>query len=307
VSARRAGLGLLLAAAACDGDPKPSPPGPASAATPSAVALASAAPSASVPTRHPKIAPATRPGCRVIALSGEVKEDDTVLANGTVIYGTRWLRLAKGASLTLRHTVSSREVSLEGPGLALPCLEGEEDALLAEGTFQSTAGPGARPGAEVVVFTPTGTVSYGDAQISLRASKAKSEVTTSKGEAWVLPSKDATRKGPEKLGGPKDKTTLTAKGGVEPLVAECERSAGEAEGLARAVLTPTAGDGGTLGDRAAAHLKARKVARGACGSARAAAATEPDAAKRAGLEKRVEEAGKRWRSLGTPGPKSSGD
>lgn len=291
---------LALVVAGCDPPPAP---GPQASSAPSSAASSapSAQPSASAPPTRPRVPAATSPGCRVLALGGEVKQGDEPLVNGAVIYGTAWLELAKGASLTLRHTVSTREVTLTGPGSALPCLDGDEDVLLASGTFSSTAGPGARPGAEVVVFTPLGTVSYGDAQITVRASKNKVDVSSAKGEAWVLPAQGATRKGPEKASGPKDKPLLTGPGTVEPLVKECERAAERAEGLARAVLSPATGDGGTLGERAAAHLEARKAARRACGAARAGARTEPDADKRSGFERRVQEAGSRWRSLGVPG------
>lgn len=290
-------LGLALAVAACDPPPTPGPQLGSSTAS----STASVLPSASAPPVRPRVPAATSSGCRILGLSGEVKQGGEPLANGAVVYGTAWLELGKDASLTLRHTVSTREVTLKGPGAALPCLDGEEDVLLAAGTFVSTAGPGARPGAEVVVFTPLGTVSYGDAQITVRASKTKVDVSSTKGEAWVLPAQGATRKGPEKAGGPNDKPVLTGPGTIDPLVKECERAAEQAEGLARAVLGPATGDGGTLGERAAAHLGARKAARRACGAARAGARTEPDTDKRSGFERRVQEASRRWRSLGVPG------
>lgn len=289
-----------LALPACNSEPKPAPPPASALPLASAAASAPAAPSASAPGR-PGLSPATRPGCRVLALTGQVQEGASPLANGALTYGTSWLSLGKDASLTLRHTATTREVTLRGPGRALPCLDGEEDTLLVEGSLESTAGAGARPGAEVAIFTPLGTISYGDAQISIRASKTRVEVSSTKGEAWVFAAKSASRKGPEKLAAAKDKTVLTGPGTVEALLKDCEQAAEQAEALGRAVLAPAGGDAGSLGDRAAAHLRARQAARRACGAARAGASAEPDADKRGGFEQRVEQAGRRWKSLGAPG------
>lgn len=297
---------LVLGVLGCEGSERSAATGAAATGAGSATPVSSAPPPPSAAPRASAVTAALRPACRVLDLAGEVTLGAERIAKGGLVYGDGWLELGKGASLTLRHTVTTRELTVTGPGRALVCAEGAEEVLLGEGGFQSVAGPGVRPGAEVMVFTPTGTVSYGDAQISIRASKGKTEVTGAKGDAWVLAAKGATRKGPEKVG-PKDKAVLTGPTAVEPLVKECERAAEEAETLARAVLGPA--DGGTLGDRAAAHLQARKLARGACGSARAALSSEPNADKRAGFVTRVEQAGRRWRSLGVPGspaPKSSG-
>ncbi len=291
----------------CDPEPKPTAPsaavGPSAAPTPSASAVASG------PPRPPRVPAATQPGCRVLTLTGDVKTKSGPVPNGGVIYGTEWIELAKGSEISVRHTVSTRELTLRGPGVALPCLGGEEEVLLTEGVVETTAGAGARPGAEVIVFTPLGSVSFGDAQLTIRASKTKVEVKSGKGEAWIRPAKAVTRQGPEKLGGAGAKAVLTGASRFEVLIEDCEAAAGAAESLARAVLAPAATDGGTLGDRAAAHLVARRAARGACGAARAAAHGEPDADRRAGHEGRVATADRRWQSLGTPGapaPKSSG-
>ncbi|MBK7579073.1 MAG: hypothetical protein IPI67_02605 [Myxococcales bacterium] len=294
----------------CDKPPTPAP-GSDSASTGSATATASVpTPAPSSSARYPRVptTPASRPACRALALTGDVKSGDKPLSNGAIVYGDTWLTLAKDASISLRHTVTTRELTLKGPAYALPCIDGDEDTVLGMGTLSTSAGAGARPGAVVTVFTPLGTVSYGDAQITIRASKSKAEIVTTKGEGWVRAAKGATRAGPEKVTSPKDKSSLSGSGPTEALVVECERAAAEAAGLARAVLDPAAADGGSLGERAAKHLEARQRARWACGVALAGAAAETDADKRKGLESRVEAANARWRSLGTPGspaPKSS--
>ncbi len=296
---RACALLALAAAIACEPAPRPT------ATTASATASASAAPlpeaSASAPPRHPRVAPATQPGCRVLALKGEVNAGSGPVPNGGVIYGTEWLELGKGAELSLRHTVSTRELVVKGPGRALPCLGGEEEVLLVEGTVETGAGAGARPGAELVVYTTFGTVSYGDAQIVIRASKSRVDVASAKGEAWIRTNLGATRKGPEKLVGGNDRASLTGTVRPDAVLQECERAAAEAESLGRAVFAPAAPDGGSLGDRAAAHLVARKGARGACGSARVGIAGEPDAEKRKGYEVRLAKADQQWQAVGPPG------
>ena len=296
---RFSALLAMVVAVACEQAPQPT------AATASASASASAAavpaPSASTPPVRPRVAPATQPGCRVLSLKGEVKGPSGPVPNGGVLYGTEWLELGKGSELSLRHTGSTRELTVKGPGKALPCLDGDEEVLLVEGTIETGSGAGARPGAEVVIYTSFGTVSYGDAQIAIRASKGRIEIASSKGEAWIRPTRGVTRKGPEKLVGGNDKATLTAAVRPEAALQDCERAAGEAESLGRAVFSPAPADGGTLGDRAAAHLVARKTARAACGSARVGIAGEADAEKRKGLEDRLAKANQQWQAVGPPG------
>lgn len=248
----------MVVAVACEQAPQPT------AATASASASASAAavpaPSASTPPVRPRVAPATQPGCRVLSLKGEVKGPSGPVPNGGVLYGTEWLELGKGSELSLRHTVSTRELTVKGPGKALPCLDGDEEVLLVEGTIETGSGAGARPGAEVVIYTSFGTVSYGDAQIAIRASKGRIQIASSKGEAWIRPTRGVTRKGPEKLVGGNDKATLTAAVRPEAALQDCERAAGEAESLGRAVFSrprPTAARWATVPRRT--WLRARRL------------------------------------------------
>jgi hypothetical protein len=283
-------VGLLLLGLACD--EKPAPP-------PRASATASA-PAAPTPSQRPQPARAPRkpPTCRALAVTGKVLAGDQPVAVGTAVDGKTWLLLEKGASVSFRHSVSAREVTLVGPAQALPCFEGEEDFLLGSGQLRSSAGPGARPGAQVTVYTPFGTFSYGDARIDVQTSKSQAELAVTQGEAWATPIAGATRTGPDVVRAPKGKATLRGAPKPAALVADCEKQAGVAEGLASQVLHPTPGpDAGTLGERAAAHMGARRAARGACWCARAAVALAPDASRR-DLAKRLDRAEQQWRAIG---------
>jgi len=292
----RLAVGLVLLGAACDDKPAPT----------QATATASA-PTSPAPSQQPQPARAPRkpPTCRALAVTGKVLAGARTVSVGTAVDGKTWLTLEKGASVSFRHSVSAREVTLVGPAEALPCVEGEEDFLLGTGGLKSSAGPGARPGAQVTVYTPFGTVSYGDARIDVQASKASAEVAVTHGEAWAIPVAGATRTGPDVVRAPKGKASLRGAPKPAALVEDCEKQAQMAEGLANAVLHPTPGpDAGTLGERAAAHMRARRAARGACWCARAAAALAPDATRRA-LEKRLDRAEQQWRAVGSAAKPSS--
>ncbi len=66
-----------------------------------------------------------------------------------------------GASISLRHTQTTREFKLIGPASVLPCRAGSEQLLLAAGQLTTSANLGVRPGAEVLIATPQGTIRYG--------------------------------------------------------------------------------------------------------------------------------------------------
>ena len=289
-------LALALATSACDDPPKRSTVDAAPSANPApAVTPAKSA-------AMPRPPPPRATGCRTLAIRGDVRVGATPVSVGMMIDGTRWLELQEGAEVSFRHAQTTRELTVKGPGRALACADGEEDFILARGALQTSAGPGARPGAQVTVYTPFGTVSYGDARIDIRASAAKLDVRVSKGEAWLLAATGSRRAGPETVTGPKGRGTLAGPAAATALAEACEEAATRAEQLAQSVLDPSAAgpDAGSLGDRAAAHLRARQAARAACGSARAAAARSAEDATRRDLERRLLAADRRWKAVGSP-------
>jgi hypothetical protein len=222
---------------------------------------------------------------------------------GTEVDGTAWLELATGASASFRHSSSARELTVKGPGRMLACVEGGEDVIVAQGTVETSTGPGARPGAEVLIATPFGTVSYGDAKLSIKVAPKRLDATASQGEGWIEPAKGATLKGAEKITA-KGKAAISGDAAPGPLVEACEQAAAETERLAKSVLAgpgaDAGADAGTLGDRAAAHVRSRRAARGACRSALAAVARVADAPKRQELEDRLGRAEKQWSGIPKP-------
>lgn len=301
--ARRTSLAspwLCLAASLALGCDRESPAPPkTTAASASAAPSASAPPvqSSRLPTRHPDIA------CRAVRASGEIHELESrrVVRSGSPLDGRAWVELGKDAKLALRHARSARELLVTGPALLLPCVHGEEQVLLAEGRLETTSGPGARPGAEVTVASPLGSVRYADATLEIRASGRRLVVSSRAGTAEVEAAPGTKLQGKPRLE-PKQKLTVVGEPKPERLVEACEKAATEAGNRAQEVLA--GGDAGkSLGERAAAHVQARQAARGICSVASAAAATakEPE---RARLLARVAAADGRWRAV--PHPKKPG-
>lgn len=189
--------------------------------------------------------------------------------------GDAWLRLGKDAKLTVRHAATAREFVLRGPGVAMPCRGGEEQVLMETGSFQSAAGTGARPGAEVWIGTPFGSVRYGDADLELSVTATTFELVARSGSVWADPTIQidgrpadgrVTSPRPLRLRGSPDATALT------DLCSATARAAGDAaDSLAR-------GGSAGLGERAAAQMLLRRRARAVCLCAAAAVPRLKDAA-----------------------------
>ena len=237
-------------------------------------------------------------GCRVLVVTGRATVDGAPIAVSTLLDGERWVELEAGASVALRHTLTSREFKLIGPALALPCRAGTEQLLLAKGQLSTSANLGVRPGAEVLIATAFGTVRYGDAALDLEFGDAGLSVRVKQGEAWVEP---------EDRGRPRFKNPVGSGSivrlAVQPfsaaqLAAACQISAEAAAEAARRVLdTASAGAGGSLGARAAAHFRDRSQARAACAIAAAAAFTTSDPAERQRLSATVRHSDSLWQSI----------
>lgn len=239
--------------------------------------------------------------CRAIAVKGSVKVvGGKVVKDKAPIDGSRWLELGKGAELSVRHSLSAREFQLRGPARAVVCPSGEEQILLASGEVITTNGPGARPGAEALIATPLGTVGYGDARLVAKLDNRQLQVSVQSGDAWVTPAPGSTRKGPERVD-PKQKASLELSGELDTrkLVKLCHKAAEEAARRARAVMAGPrkAKDAGSLGERAAAHVRARKGARAACATAEAAAGRTSDPAELKRLWGELEQSEQLWRAI----------
>lgn len=278
---------------ACDS----SPTGPAPSAKPSSSAM-------SAPLRQPPPNASSSSSlrateyCRALKVTGKVlKDGGTLLERGDEVDGKHWLTLEQGASVVIRHAHSSREYALSGPGRARPCHRGEEEVLLAEGEFKATSGGGARPGAFVTLATPWGTLRYGNADASIRATSQAAEVSVSTGTVWVDAAQGAKLIGEAKLTGPKAKATLqaTSKYSRDALVNACEADAKTAEDKAESLLKGRGQPG--FGAEAAEHMRLRAAARRSCQVAQATLGLAVEPAEAAALEKRLDSANRRWQRV----------
>lgn len=293
---RRPALGLLLwVLVGCKEETKPAPAEP-SATLPSATAPTTAAPPA------PSAAAAPIPACRVLAVEGKARVSGAPVVARMPLDGRSVLTLERDASVSVRHSITTREFELKGPGRFLPCVQSEEHVLVATGQLTTTPGPGARPGAEVLVATPLGVLRYGNGQLHVDAAAEKVVVRAQSGDGWLTPSEGAARRGPEHVVSPKGTATLLKRPADADLVKACQASAALAASRAVALLRPPGPDAGpsTLGDRAAAHVQARQAARAACFSAQAALMGAPETKENARLEMQIRRAEALWKAVPTP-------
>jgi hypothetical protein len=231
-------------------------------------------------------------GCRVMTVSGVAKSaGGASLKKGELLAGERWLELEPGASLRLKHTASGREVSFDGPGRLLPSVAGEEDLVVGLGTLHIQGHSGVRPGAQVVVGTPFGSVRYVDAQATLRVEPQVLSLTEASGMlTYVPPTPDAE---PLRVALPAWRREQTP-ANAEAALGACTELADAAAARARELLTQ---NNDALGQRAAEHVRARQRARLSCATAMASALQLPgDEAVQAALG-RVAELDARWRGI----------
>ncbi|HYP76823.1 MAG TPA: hypothetical protein VER12_12740 [Polyangiaceae bacterium] len=241
--------------------------------------------------------PQLKPGCRALAVTGVATVDGAPLATSALLDGEHWVELSSGSSLALRHTQTSREFRLIGPGHALPCRNGLEQILLADGQISTSANLGVRPGAEVLIATPEGVVHYGDAALDLELGSKGLRVRVKQGEVSVEPAEGKPHfQNPVRSGSeahvPRTEPKPTS------LVDACQIAAQTAETSARHVLDGEGAAGAdSLGTRAANHMRKRSKARIACAIAAAAAFTASDPAIRQRLSAAVAHADALWQSV----------
>lgn len=291
------GLGLLMCLASCKKQERAPTPA-ASHQKGSTTKRPSSEPARGKPSAsatHHSQQPAK---CRAIGVRGSaIVEGGEPIRRGDALDGRRWLTLEQNSEVVVRHADSSREYALIGPAHALPCRAGAEEVLLETGELRAAPGGGARAGALVLVATPLGLVSYGNAGLTLRATSRAHDVQVQSGSAWLEPGAGAKRDGKAELIGPKAKGSLlrlpghTSAGAVEA----CEQAANQALELAKRLLGEPPSTG--MGDAAAEHMRLRSKARQACLVAEAGLglAKEPGDAKE--LRERVARANERWQRV----------
>jgi hypothetical protein len=295
-----------IAALACS---KPSGTiGPTASASAAARDASTQPPPSSLEAPEPA---ATKPSCRALDVVGRATVDGAPLAANALLDGEHWVELEAGASISLRHTVTTREFKLIGPASVLPCRAGAEQLLLARGQLATSANLGVRPGAEVLIATPHGTVRYGDAALDVECGEQGLRVRVKQGEAWVEPEARGKPRFKNPVRNGSEARLLPHRVPANELVAKCQEAAQAASESAARVLGPDAGadaGAGSLGERAAAHVRDRGKARMACAVAAAAVgslsgteATEraerAERAEREGLSASVAHSDELWHSV----------
>jgi hypothetical protein len=272
-------LGLALLCACGKADKGNRNAAASASAAESATALVSATPEVSATPALPRRDPA----CRALRVEGDAKVGDSVLLQGAELDGSEWVRLGQGASISLKHASTGREIALAGPAVFRACRRGREQVLLAEGKVTIGTGMGARPGAEVLIATPVGGVRYADAEFSLVLDQKRLSVEVRAGQVEVDPAVPATSasKASKSPLHAKDKLVIAlGKPDVTALMRSCKEAAEAAESSARRVGDRNAPE--PLGERAQAHVRARKTARAACTIAAAATGLVADPVAAAG-------------------------
>jgi hypothetical protein len=293
-------LGLALACAcgkSTADQRKPSPAASTRVEDAAAVAAASSAVTAAP-------APRRAPTCRALRVEGDAQVGAAALSQGAELDGSEWVRLGAGASLTLKHASSGREIALAGPAVFRACRRGREQVLLAVGKVAVGRGMGARPGAEVLIATPVGGVRYAEAEFSLALDQRRLSVEVRAGQVEVDPAVPATPAAKSSLHA-KDKLVIPmGKPNVSALMARCKDAAEAAESSARRVADRSLPE--PLGERAQAHVRARKTARVACTIAAASTGLVADPVAAAGFWAEAARWEGLWESVPqlapTPGP-----
>jgi hypothetical protein len=277
---------------------------PGSSATPEPSGAASSAPalvasdgSAALPALRAPLPPP--PICRALRVVGDAKVGDAALVSGAELDGSEWVALAAGASVALKHALSGRELLVKGPALFRACRRGREQLLLAKGSVVTAAGMGSRPGAEVLIATPVAGIRYGDAELTLLLDAQKLSIRVRTGQVEVDPGA-STQPVKSPISSQRELRIPLGKPDPARLMARCKEAAEAAEASARRVVDKSALE--PLGERAKAHVQARKAARAACTIAAAATGLVADPVARAGLWAEAVRWEGLWESIPRPGP-----
>jgi hypothetical protein len=284
----------------------------ASRGTPSASApkvnVKSAAPSAQAPAPPPKLP------CRVVTGSGTLEAPNEVIGPRRGLDGTRFVALAEGERLTLRHERTQRELALLGPGRFLPCQRGDELLLVVRGGVKSNSGVGVHAGGEVVIATPFGLVRYADAAVEVKVKESVVSIGVDAGEVFFdspphepgdQPHSSRLRGAPYAPPSPTDlpdADSMVYPKAADPklTVARCR----DAEAASRKLEKPPRPAGSAraaLRTWAVASFEARRAARLACALARVVIESRPEPERRR-LEDLLESQESRVKGAASPPP-----
>jgi hypothetical protein len=216
---------------------------------------------------------------------------------GERINGADWLELGKGSKLHLKHGESGREWTLNGPARLLACIDGQEELIVAEGKLRAESSSGVRPGAQVLIGTPFGSLRYGDASADLDVTRDALSLRVNAGDTWLRPGAAAARElhtasAQSVRRGPRQRLAAT------DAVALCGKSARDSQAIAQALLVPGATG---LGKLAADHVHARELARASCAAATAAVLQQDSGEQRAARLSELAGYRELWRRVPTSG------
>ncbi|NRA32402.1 MAG: hypothetical protein HRU17_03580 [Polyangiaceae bacterium] len=279
---------LLVNITGCESTPNKSVPVPPSSASVTAPAASARHAPDRPGSRHRSAKSLSSGECRALTVSGRVRTGDKSIRSGAPLPPDQWVTLEdkSRASFVSR---TGREFTLHGPATVLPCFQAEEVVLISAGRLTTVAGPGARPGASVVLATPGGAVHYYDASLTFTVTASEAQIEVTKGEISVrIPGRESEAR----KAGQSAKIPIRRSPGQT--LSDCEEAAQSAAQLGKQVLKAPKGG---LGKVAAAHLVARKKSRLLCAVAAAGAAgvdTKQD------FSKRLSRADALWR--GKPAP-----
>jgi hypothetical protein len=200
-------------------------------------------------------------------VTGDVRRAGAPLAAGARLDGPPALELAPKATLHLVHTSSTRQWVVSGPARLVACAGGAEELSLARGSLRVAPGAGVRPGAEVWIGTPFGSLRYADAQAEISADARALTLRIASGEVWFAPLGGSTNEEQRLAPGSTRLEAAPYRLPSERAIERCGRDAELAQSRAQALLGPLSRP---LGQLAAEHVRARQRAHASCASAQAA-------------------------------------
>jgi hypothetical protein len=244
------------------------------------------------------------------------------LAGQSEIPADAWVDVSDAASrFTARSPKTTRETTFTGPGRSRPCVGDDEDGWLLGGTFASVPSSAERPGGEEWLMTPLAVVAYASAKmeaeltptgITVRVGQGGVQVWTLDGTSASLLGGDAgTGAGPDAgpatgdgwtrvLPGTTWRLKLEKKGSPEDLAAAASEACAKDARDAHELGVRVAAKGAPLAEILPRHVRARRLARAACGAAAVRIEALALSATRDGLLERVRAADADWRSLASP-------
>jgi hypothetical protein len=251
----------------------------------------------------------------VVPFVGPPDAGGVPLVSGSAVPDEAWIDVPKAGRLTTRDAVSTRESSYEGPGRFRVCIDHKEEAWVEEGTFESVAGAGERPGAEQWIATPLGAARYDAARWKITVTDRAVEIRVQAGTGYFWPAEgvatqyfaeagaipEGNDQGWVRLNGGTGarltvpKPVLTPDGAGAALD-RCVAAAKEAMAITASLGAPDA----NLAEGASRDVVARRAAHAACAVAHLRVETMPPSPARDSALERVRTAVAGWESLSPP-------